>query len=521
MTCISSRICYVIHAVECCGKRGREAQCNQKIAVEPPPMSTVTLAPGADIQAAINANPAGTVFELSSGIYRGQKFLPKSNDQFIGDPSGGTTLSGALVLARWTASGGYWKTGGLPKPLAGHGDAGGNRLALNREDLFFDNSLYQRVGSLQEVKAGTWYFDQESHVAYIAVNPMGHTVEYSASPFLIQDDNTTGVLVKHLTIEKYATDAQSGPIQGVRDGRIVDVTSRWNHGAGITIGAGTTIQGGHYIDNGQIGILGSRANGALVQGAEIARNNYAGYSIDWEAGGMKLVLSSNVVISGNKVHDNDGMGLWSDEDDSNFTYTNNTITHNTGNGILYEISYGNSIIRDNSVSCNGRAQIFISNSEGLQIIGNSVVVGAANSGIDGGIAMLYINRGIGALGPHDTKNNSIHNNFITHLGGGENGLWIFYNEATATTWTNRWDGNTYFVTNATETHWHFGRYDYQWQRLIDVTGRESHGAMIVVPKQITDPCQGTKFGLLQGTSVDAALIFGVALLAVRDRFLSD
>src|SRR5208282_6830265 len=56
--------------------------------------TTVTSPLGAGIQAAINANPAGTVFDLVAGSYSGQSFSPQSNDQFIGAAGGGTVFNG-------------------------------------------------------------------------------------------------------------------------------------------------------------------------------------------------------------------------------------------------------------------------------------------------------------------------------------------------------------------------------------------------------------------------------------------
>ena len=44
----------------------------------------VVLHPGADLQAAVDAKPAGTVFCLAAGTYRGQSVFPKDNDRFVG-----------------------------------------------------------------------------------------------------------------------------------------------------------------------------------------------------------------------------------------------------------------------------------------------------------------------------------------------------------------------------------------------------------------------------------------------------
>jgi parallel beta-helix repeat protein len=55
---------------------------------------TVTIHPGASIQAAINANPPGTIFNLPAGVWHKQVINPRANNQFIGDPNGGTILTG-------------------------------------------------------------------------------------------------------------------------------------------------------------------------------------------------------------------------------------------------------------------------------------------------------------------------------------------------------------------------------------------------------------------------------------------
>jgi len=52
----------------------------------------VTIATGADIQAAVKANPAGTTFCLAAGTYTNQHVRPKAGDKFIG--AVGTILDG-------------------------------------------------------------------------------------------------------------------------------------------------------------------------------------------------------------------------------------------------------------------------------------------------------------------------------------------------------------------------------------------------------------------------------------------
>src|SRR5271166_144457 len=242
------------------------------------PLSTVTIPLGASIQDAINGNPAGTVFQLAAGTYYGEQFEPLSNDQFIGDPGGGTILSGAIVLSNWTQSGGYWVDSGLPSQAVGQSGSGSSPLASDLNDLFINNVLYTPVSSLSAVTAGTWYFDTSTNSAYISANPTGQTVTLSVTPSMTYNNGATGVVFRNLTTKQYATNAQSAPIQTGSGWQIDNVISTQNHGAGLYIGgSGTVVQGGSYDDNGQIGIHGSSANGSEVLGAQINGNNYAGY----------------------------------------------------------------------------------------------------------------------------------------------------------------------------------------------------------------------------------------------------
>jgi len=92
-----------------------------------------TLQPGNDLNAAVQACPAGTTFHLSPGTYRMQtvNLTGHDNDQFIGAPGNvknlTTILNGSLKLTSFTRQGNLWVTQGLrnvsPWDSAGDCDA--------------------------------------------------------------------------------------------------------------------------------------------------------------------------------------------------------------------------------------------------------------------------------------------------------------------------------------------------------------------------------------------------------------
>ena len=201
-----------------------------------------------------------------------------------------------MELRRWTRGGGFWKADGLPAPLGFHGEcADGRDLCSRREDLFVDGRRYERVDSLAGLGPGRWYYGDQR--AYLSDDPSGRAVELAVTPLAFGGE-AENVVLQDLIVEKYASDAQEGAIYAddARGWQLLNVTARWNHGAGLSFGPHTQVIGGSYSHNGQLGIAGSGGAGSQIQGVEIAFNNYAGYDPRWEAGGTKFWETTGLVV---------------------------------------------------------------------------------------------------------------------------------------------------------------------------------------------------------------------------------
>jgi hypothetical protein len=66
------------------------------LSVSPSIGSEIAVFPGTAIQPLVDANPAGTVFRLKAGTHNRQSVVPKSGDQFIGEP--GTIMHGGDAI---------------------------------------------------------------------------------------------------------------------------------------------------------------------------------------------------------------------------------------------------------------------------------------------------------------------------------------------------------------------------------------------------------------------------------------
>ena len=440
----------------------------------------VRLKPGDDIMKIVSRYSENTVFTLSPGDYRRQYIEPRDGQKFIGDD--GAILSGAMVMTGWRREGAFWVGEDMPSPLplSGYCKDDGD-VCKHREDLFVGGVLFQRVLDQSRLKPGRWFYAKG--VAYLAEDPAGREVELSVTPRAF-GGRAKNVVLENLVVEKYASPAQGGAIDlhQTSGWKLRNMSVRWNHGMGLYIGPGTRVDGGSYNHNGQMG-MGGIGDGTVIDGPEIAFNNYADFMQNWEAGGFKFAYSKGITVRNACVHDNKGVGMWNDIDNIDTLFENNRVFDNSGLGIAQEISY-TATIRNNIIARNGKdqdqwlwgSQILLQNSQNADVYGNTVEVAA---GFGNGISIIFQERGKGAYGPYLARNNRIHDNVIRHLAAhGHNGLVADYDKKWFRTKSNNhFDANTYIVPDAKDGYWliYDGYQDWQTVRSL---GMEKNGRLI-------------------------------------------
>lgn len=387
-----------------------------------PPASAVAVAPGDDLQAAIDAHPTATAFVLRAGIHRiGQPTFPKANQKFYGDTDGNcrrlTTLSGARSLTGFERDANQWKVTGQRQNGEVRGDCQPGWERCSRpEDLFIDDVPQRHVTSRSAVVAGTWFFDYDADTAYLGSDPSGHRVELATtrSALAARSPAVVGVTIANLIVEKFATPLQGGAIgdMGAPINWTVEYNElRWNHAKGIVVGSRSVVRGNYVHDNGQMAV-GGEGNDILVEGNELARNNYAHVDPQWEAGGTKFALTNRLVVRTNCVHHNGGPGLWTDTDNMSVLYEDNVVFDNDEQGIHHEVSF-DATIRNNRVGRNGKtnsswlygAQILISTSKNTEVHGNIVETGPT---FGNGIGVIWQDRP-----PYSATGNRVHDNDVT------------------------------------------------------------------------------------------------------------
>ena len=200
-----------------------------------------------------------------------------------------------------------------------------------------------------------------------------------------QDLSDENVTIEYLTIQNFNPSQGGGAVNGNGNN---GWTEKYNlmkgnsPGAAMMLGGDNVVSGNCMTANGEYGFNGysyvdetygstftGGATNITFTGNDISGNNTQKTSSGIEGGG-KFWQNGNVVVTGNYVHDNiDSPGLWMDTDNAGFLVSGNYISHNDGEGLMYEISYNADIT-------------------GNTFVGNAIKGGEGNEGFPTGA--IYI-----------------------------------------------------------------------------------------------------------------------------------
>jgi Right handed beta helix region len=432
---------------------------------------------GADLQAAIDAAPVAATLCLKAGTYRiGSPLRPKRGQRLYGRR--GTILSGARPLRGWTrdqGTGFWWHHGDTAAVAPATGRCAGATVACrDPDDVWRDDVRLTRVGSLAALGPGRVLVDRATDRITVADDPTGSVLERSVTPWAVVaggvNQGRSRVVLAGVVVQRFASPAQTAAIQMGPDWTVEGVEVRENHGLGVAVGSRSVLRGSHVHHQGQLGVGGSGAIGALVEGNEIDHNNTAGYDGQWEAGGGKWVgANRDLTVRGNYVHNNVGPGLWTDSDNVDTTYEHNLVRDNTGVGILHETSYA-AVIRGNDVRHNAEAaagqsiwhgaDILLNCAQHVQVQGN--LVASSSNGIG---LVAAEDRGRGRFGTYRLGDVEVRDNLVVLANGARTGL--VGQAATAGDADVRFDSNTYYIPDPAGRFWQWGDQSLtadQWRR---------------------------------------------------------
>jgi parallel beta-helix repeat protein len=433
----------------------------------------VSIYPGQDIPNLVAASPAGTTFLIYPGSYRlAQPITPKDGDSFIGQTACAPPASSCAAIIKGSRIiGPLASFDGMNYKVMGqtqHNPTGttstncdaGWLACIHPEDLFFDGVPYRHLDSpsLPSIGPGQWWFDYTNHIIYFHDNPAGHTVETSVLPYAF-GGAANNITIQYLTVEEFADMYPNGTIGVFQGSNPQTHGANWtvencevllNHGYGVRVAYGVRILNNYIHDNGQSGVGGgigvrtaplteSLDSHIVIQGNTINHNDYAHFNPDFGSGGIKIGATSGVTIRGNTIRYNEGAGIHFDDYSQNELVDGNVISDNTdSDGLIMEIGYGTSTVRNNVVLRNGKPvndnyftdQIAVHASAGVNAYCNVLEI-SPGKGVNGWI-IGAANRGFSSFPPFQylaTTGNTFHHNTVIWDAGAGGGVGFVQDDA--------------------------------------------------------------------------------------------
>jgi parallel beta-helix repeat protein len=244
------------------------------------------------------------------------------------------------------------------------------------------------AGNVNSMPENSFFFDASALKLYVRIaqpNLIQHTVEVSTRPYGVLGVNATGVTLHNLTFMHGNTSIGS---------RMGFVTMLGNNITLDTIAVSNTDSVGIQLAGNDITVTRSSANGCgqlgikaygsrlLFENSQTNGNNTRGFNKSWEAGGIKFVGNGgaqNSTIRNHQALSNLGHGMWFDWGNSNNVVDGADLRYNTGFGLMYEASFGGTIVR-NVIAGNGQRGIYLPQSSTTTIAFN-LITGNGMQGI--------------------------------------------------------------------------------------------------------------------------------------------
>jgi hypothetical protein len=243
------------------------------------PECDLTIGVGSSIQGAINSASAGTTFCLPAGTWHQQQFTPAKGDKFIGDPNGGTILTGDDKTQYLYASDGTDDLGGvvLQNITVEHYNKsvsectlgaihGTNHWTFTNDTFTLNNCTGLNVGPNSTVTGGHYTYNAHAGIESGSNN----------GPIIVQ-----GAEIAWNNTRK---DDPYNDASGLKFGAVINVQllNNWVHnnasnGLWCDINCANIIMSGNtIIGNGYEGIRYEVSNGPAVIEKNVVNNNGSG-----------------------------------------------------------------------------------------------------------------------------------------------------------------------------------------------------------------------------------------------------
>ncbi|MBM3472353.1 MAG: hypothetical protein FJX75_03645 [Armatimonadetes bacterium] len=258
-------------------------------------------------------------------------------------------------------------------------------LQLIGEDRIYTNDPYARLRTvgrgLNDLVMDSFFFDPATQTLYIEIggDPAWFSIEVGVRGWTLTASKVHDVVIRGLELRQNRQPGGQWPMASLGEcERVVVEDCHFSQadfcGFGMWRSKNCTVRRCDLSYNGNTGLGLGECEDCVVEDCTLFYNNYRRFSPGWHAGGMKCIPGNKrCLIRRNEVAYNiNSDGIWFDASNEQIRILSNISHHNDGCGIFYEINPGGGTIADNLVYANHGRGIYISGSQKVWIVNNTV-----------------------------------------------------------------------------------------------------------------------------------------------------
>lgn len=289
---------------------------------------------------------------------------------------------------------------------------------------FYPYIPYQPTGTnLSDMIPGSFFVDNTNHVLYVwltnSVSPLSRLMEVSMRTNIVCTPNPSASRFIHvrglsfLHCSSISRDPMGVGVGLGEDSIFEDCDIEWCDYYGLHVMTGVRVLRCTISGNGVGGISGAAYSNALVSGSVVHSNGYRLFT--GVEGGMKFISEYGFsgIVESNDVGWNRGQGIWFDNCRRRgppIVVRGNYVHHQSGSGIMVEITTNDVVVYNNLVVSNGENGFYISASDNV-LAYNNTIVGAPYGVTVGGLPRTYDGQ------PATLAHNRLFNNVVIQAPG--------------------------------------------------------------------------------------------------------
>jgi len=252
-------------------------------------------------------------------------------------------------------------------------------------DPLYKNDEYLKLATvgrgLADLIQDSFYFDADSQTLYIRIGgePGWFCIEAGVRGFVLTAEEVHDVVIRGFEMRHNRQPGGQWPMASIGKCERFVVENCSIHlsdfcGLGVGRCKSCIVRGCDLSYNGDTGLGMGECEECIVEDCTLLFNNYRRFHAGWHAGGAKCIPANRrcTIRRCEAAYNVESDGIWFDSENAGIEILSNVSHHNGSCGIFFEINKGGGIIADNLVYGNRGRGIYISGSQNVWVVHNTV-----------------------------------------------------------------------------------------------------------------------------------------------------